>query len=353
MTSVAKEIRILVAVLGLGLAGLVLLVKFTDVCQLQAVTLNGQPVSQWDRTLGLNPGKNLFRQPLDSVANAMLAQSGIVHVDIKYQLPNGLSISTNNLDPICYVLDEFSGIMYGVDLSGRAVALEPSSIDWERPILTGVRIRRLHEFCLDSRVIVLVPQILRLQQEYPDLFRLIEEINLSNPEYVRVSISGLRYTLKLPSDKFAERFTDFRKFMGRFKPATAGVSSFDLTYDDMIIRVGSVGEKKKAAPDTASVNDVAEIQDNAAPEITIAPAVNKPAAPAAQTAKKATLVIKKSVDTRPKATSVKSRSVGARKKLNLTQKSGSAKGSAVKSGSKPAVNGKVKSAKPKSAKKTS
>jgi len=347
MNSVTKEIRILIAVIGLSLAGLVMLVKFTDVCQLQAVTLNGQPVSQWDRTLGLNPSRNLFRQPLDSVANAMLAKSGIVHVEIKYQLPNGLSISTNNLDPACYVLDEISGIMYGVDQTGRAVPLERSSIDWERPIITGARIRGLHEFCSDSRVMILAPQMLRLQQEFPDLFRLIEEINLSNPGFVRVSISGLRYTLKLPSDKFAERFTDFRKFMSRFKPATAGVSSFDLTYDDMIIRVGSVGEKKKAALDTASVNDVAEIKDDSAPVAATAAAMNKPVAPAAQNPRKSRSIKKLS------ATSVKPKPLGSGKKLSPASKGGPTKGSVVKPGGRSSVSGNVKPAKPKSAKKTS
>ncbi len=347
MNSVAKEIRILVAVIGLGLAGLVLLVKFTDVCQLQAVTLNGEPLSQWDRELGLNRSKNLFRQPLDSVASAMLAQSGIIHVDIKYQLPNGLSISTNDLEPICYVLDEFSGIMYGADQTGRAVALDPATIDWERPIITGVRIRGLHQFCSDSRVAVLVPQILRLEQEYPELFHLIEEVNLSNPEYVRVAISGLRYTLKLPSDKFAERFADFRKFMSRFKPATAGVSSFDLTYDDMIIRVGNVGQKKKAPIDTALVNDVAELRDDSAPVPEVISTVTKPVTKAAPVVKKATITKK------PAAVSGKTSKKGTSGKLKAAPKKQSSKPQVTKPSTKKPTGGKTKPAAKKSTRKTS
>lgn len=353
MNSVAKEIRILIGVIGLGLAGLVLLVKFTDVCQLQAVTLNGEPVSQWDRTLGLYPGKNLFRQPLDSVATAMLTRSGIVHVDIKYQLPNGLSISTNNLDPACYVLDEISGIMYGVDRTGRVVMLEASSIDWEQPIITGVRVRGLHDFCSDSRVTALVPQIVSLQQEYPDLFRLIEEINLSNPEYVRVSISGLGYFLKLPSNKFAERFTDFRKFMSRFKPATAGVSTFDLTYDDMIVRVGSVAKKKQPVLDTASVNDVAEIQDDSAPPAVIAPAVNKSTAPVLPTVKKAAPVVNKSAAKKSSTTTVKPKPSPVGKKWSPARKSGPIKGNVVKPVTRKPTGSKTKPTVKKSTKKTS
>lgn len=349
----AKEIKILIGVVGLSLAGLVLLVKFTDVCQLQAVTLNGQPVSQWDRTLGFNAGRNLFRQPLDSVAEAMLAQNGIVHVNIKYQLPNGLSISTNNLDPACYVLDDFSGIIYGVDRTGRTVALDPSTIDWERPIITGVRVRRLHEFCSDSRITVLVPQILRLQQEYPDVFRLIEEINLSNPEYVRVSIAGLKYALKLPGDRFAERFIDYRKFMSRFKPATAGVSAFDLTYDDMIIRVGSLPQKKKAVLDTASINDVAQFQDDSAPPVMIAPAAVKPAVAETPAVKKSAPVVKKSSAVKPATKSLKSKPAAVGKKWSPAKKGAPSKGSAVKSPAKKSSGGKSKPIAKKSSKKTS
>ena len=345
-----KEIKILIAVFGLGLAGLVLLVKFTDVCQLQAVTLNGQIVPQWDRTFGLNPNRNLLSQPLDSVAKAMLTQSGIVHVDIKYQLPNGLRITTNDLAPVCYVLDEFSGTMYGVDQTGRTVMLEQSTIDWERPIFTGVRVRGAHEFSSDARITMLVPQLLRIQQEYPDLFRLTEEVNLSNPDYVRVSISGLPYALKLPCETFAERFAAFRRFMGRFKPATAGVSAFDLTYDDMIIRVGSVGEKKKPPVDTASVNDVAEIRDDSVPENIIAPVIVKPAITPVPSAPKS-----KSVSGNKSLTNVtKPKPQAGSKKVTTPRKSGAAKGSAAaKSGSKTKAPTKTKSTRPKTTKKTS
>ena len=346
----SKEIRILIAVLGLGLAGLVLLVKFTDVCQLQAVTLNGQTVPQWDRTLGLNPNRNLFRQPVDSVAKAMLAQSGIVHVDIKYQLPNGLSITTNDLAPVCYVLDEFSGTMYGLDQTGRTVMLEQSEIDWERPIITGARVRGAHEFTSDARVTMLVPQLLRIQQEFPDLFRLTEEVNLSNPDYVRVSISGLQYSLKLPCESFADRFTDFRRFMSRFKPATAGVSAFDLTYDDMIIRIGSIGEKKKAPVDTASVNDIAEIRNDSVPEPMVAPAEAKPVVTTPPNPVKP----KPSAVKKPLAKVIKPNSQSSAKKLTAPGKKSAVKGSAAsKSGGKNKVPSKTKPAKSKGTKKTS
>jgi hypothetical protein len=352
---VAKEIRILIAVVGLGLAGLVLLVKFTDVCQLQAVTLNGQAVPQWS-SLGLNPNRNLFRQPVDSVAKAMLAQSGIVHVDIKYQLPNGLSITTNDLAPVCYVLDEFSGTMYGVDRTGRTVLLEQSSIDWERPIITGVRVRGAHDFTSDARVSMLIPQLNRLQSEFPDLFRLTEEINLSHPDYVRISISGLRYSLKLPCETLADRFADFRRFMNRFKPATAGVSTFDLTYDDMIIRVGSIGEKKKPVVDTSSVNDVAEIRDDAVPETSAAPVETKPVlakpilAKAAPTSKK----LKPATITKGAAKVNAPMSPSSSKKLSAPHKSVSPKAGAVtKSGNKSKIPSTTKPVKPKGTRKTS
>lgn len=345
----SKEIEILIAVFGLGLAGLVLLVKFTDVCQLQAVTLNGQSVQQWDRTLGLNPNRNLFRQPVDSVARAMLTQSGIVHVDIKYQLPNGLSITTNDLAPVCNVLDEFSGTLYGIDQTGRIVLMEQSDIDWERPIITGVQVRGTHEFTSDARVTMLIPQLLRIQQEYPDLYRLTEEVNLSNPDYVRVSISGLKYALKLPCENFAERFADFRRFMSRFKPATAGVSAFDLTYGDMIIRIGNAGEKKKVPVDTASVNDIAEIRDDSVPQIAAVPADAKPIVPAPTAAKVNSTTIKKST-----ATVTKPKPQSSTKKVTAPKKKGAAKGSvASKFGTKKKVPSKSKPPSSKSVKKTS
>ena len=70
--------------LSLFLVGLsvVVIVNFTNICNLQAVTFDGEPVTKFDEKLGLEPTSPILNQPLDSLGEALLQRKGIVKVDI-------------------------------------------------------------------------------------------------------------------------------------------------------------------------------------------------------------------------------------------------------------------------------
>ncbi len=277
--SIPKEIRILLAVIVVGAAGFAAIVRFTDVCRLRAVTLNGLPVTSFDQNLGLNPHTTIFQQPLDSVADVLLAQNGIRKVDIAYTLPNALRITTNSLTPVCMLLDETTGLLYCLDATGRVLPLDNTLQDWERPVLTGTRVRRLYEFCSDMRVGMVVPQLENLRAEHGDVYKLIHEVNFDDPGFLTVTIAGLPCAIRVAPNRFEDRMDDFIHFMQQYDSEPYTAAAFDLRYDNVIVRVAQDEKKKK---DSSKVADTSRTFPPVAitkPDPPAKPSVEVPAAP--------------------------------------------------------------------------
>lgn len=261
--SIGREVKLFLSSIILIAFGIVLLVQYTDICNLQAVILNGQEVKSWDQNLGLRSDVPVIKQPIDSLASALLMQQGITHVDIQYRLPSMLMISTNNLDPVCYMIDRATGTYYGIDESGRVVPVDITQSAWDLPIFTGTRVRRLHDYTDDYRVNLVLSQILTLRQTNPSLYRFIEEVDFSHPNYVGLGLQGRPFRLRLPADRFLQRLDEFTTFVDRYHPPLDSTSSFDLSYDDVIIRVGAIPTPKKTVVDSEDVNDKSDFSDEA------------------------------------------------------------------------------------------
>lgn len=314
----SKEVRVLLGMIILCGATAVALVQYTDICRLQAVTINGEKVRRVE-DLGLTGSRPIVFQPVDSLADALMTRRGITRVDIDYKLPNSIRITTNELEPVCYLLDAKSGIIYGLEESGRVVPCELQGIDWNAPLFTGVTIKRLHEFPPDGRVMQILNQMRRLKEIEPRLYGDIEEIDLSRTEYITLVLANKQYRLKMRSQEFIERYISFDQFMMTFRPETDSVTSFDLTYTDMIIRQGYLPPQEKPVIDTAEVNDKAAIFDDgdmlqaaianevATKAATSAPATVKRATPKSSTpavsAKKSSVKKSSTVQTKKKTTS--------------------------------------------------
>ncbi len=276
MSWLSKEMKVLLFSLTLVVSGLLAAVQYTSLCSLQAVTLNGQKVENWERELGLVRSQGILKQPLDSLADALFARQGVRHVSIDYILPNTLHISTTNLTPVCYVHDDVSGMLFGLDETARVVPLANDVRDWELPICTGVRIRLLFDQCVDPRVSLVVPQLKELHAQRPDFFRLISEVSFANPSYLTMSISGLPCVVRaMPIDLLA-RLDDFVAFMEHYKAEPFRASVFDLRYDNMIVREAKPEKKRK---DSATVERIVQQEISTLAVTSSGPVVAKPKSP--------------------------------------------------------------------------
>jgi hypothetical protein len=224
----------LTAFILLGVFGLVTL-NYTGIFKLEVVTVNASVVETDNASITLNTGQPIVRQPLDSLANSLLMKNNVYKVDIDYKLPNAVDIKINNFQPACLVLDRVSKKLYGLNDCGRVIPLENAEYDWNNPILTSVTVGKMFDHCRDFRICRVVKLLVELKNKNMELYRLIDEIDFGNTGFLKVSIDGLPYRLKVRSHNLLDDLNRFVEFVSRFQPDLEGVRLMDLCFDDMII----------------------------------------------------------------------------------------------------------------------
>jgi len=236
-----KRTKLLLAFSVVIAAVAVGVINFTNVCRLEAVTLNDELIQDWPDRFDILCKKSMFRQPLDSLAQIILTEQSTFKVNISYSWPHMLDIQTNAFSPTCLLLDKTSGRLYGLEENGRIIPLQNAVTDWELPVLTGVKGNRLFSHCKDVRVKVVVAQLEKLRKNNLNLFRLIDEIDFETKDYVQVSISGLPYRLKACPDQLSNNLAKFIDFVTNFDPDLKEVHHLDLRFDNMIICINRPG----------------------------------------------------------------------------------------------------------------
>lgn len=224
----------LVAASVVGIA-LVIVVDRTEVCRLREVTVNDASVTDWHLRYQMLDANRGPLQSIQAMAEKMLEDSNVYKVDLSWSLPHRLEIKTNRFTPECFLLDETTARLHGLDDRGRVVPLTRPVDNWERPVLTGLTVRAMFERCSDTRVEVVIHKLIQLRQEHRDLFRLIEEINFADQFGLTVTVAGLPYRLKLRAETMIEDVDRFARFITRFSVDLEKVRLMDLRYDDMII----------------------------------------------------------------------------------------------------------------------
>lgn len=236
MRPLSKRTRLILLAVLVFAAGLTAVVEFGGWHKLDAVTLDGKEINNPGRQLGLDPSKSVLKQPLEDAAALLLASGKTARVDIDIDLPGSLRIRTNRFTPICLVLDRASGRMLGLNYSGRAVPLPREFQDWENPVITGVNAGRIFEPCDDPRAGVIVPQLEQLADENRELYRLIDDIDLSAEHHATVTISGLPYRLKVSAEGFHRQITGFFRFVETYETEVDSARTVDLRFTDLIVQ---------------------------------------------------------------------------------------------------------------------
>lgn len=230
----------LLAASGLGLA-IIGLANYTGACRLETVTYDGENLTDWPEKFEALESSPLFHQPLDSLAQALLARPQVFKVDMSWSLPHTLEITTNRFSPVCFVLDSKTDRMMGVDRTGRIVSLNGSKLDWENPVLVNVEVERMFERCGDVRVAMVADRLPGIRDKYRDLYRLIEEIDFGESGCLSIRISGLPYQLKVRAGLMSEDIDRFVQFVTEYGPDLSEARIVDLRFDNMVICDGGKG----------------------------------------------------------------------------------------------------------------
>jgi len=219
------------SVFGLALA---IVVNYSSACRLREVTLDNEPVPDWPARFELLDSTSGPGQSLDDLAERLLADNNVFRVDLSWSLPHRLEIKTNRFAPACFLLNDATGRLLGVDDNGRVVPLTAPVETWERPVLTGLTVGRLFERSRDDRVEVVVHRLRQLQHDHRDLYRLIEEIDFSEPFGLTVTVSGLPYRLKVRAETLSSDIDRFAQFVTRFGIDLTEAKLLDLRFGDMV-----------------------------------------------------------------------------------------------------------------------
>jgi hypothetical protein len=231
-----KRTRLILSAVVLGGAALVSVLEFSQWQRLEAVTLDGQPVADPQKTLGLDPNASILKQPLNIAARYLLVDDQTVRVDFDIVLPASLEIRTNRFVPACLMLDRTSGSILGLNAQGRAVPLADDFDDWQQPLITGVAANRVLQTCDDPRVAAIVARLSVLGDNNRELFRLIDEIDLSARDYATVTFSGLPYRLKVGADGFSDQITGFFRFVETYRSNIDSAGMVDLRFTGLIVQ---------------------------------------------------------------------------------------------------------------------
>lgn len=232
MSKRTQSILLAGIVVGLTMAAAI---NFTGVCQLQAVTLNDEPIENWlQRYSVLNEGP-LVRQPLEQLADSILAADTVCRVEVRPGGLHELDIHINRFVPDCLLLDAKTGVLYGLDRRGRVLPLDNAEIDWERPVLTGLEAGPRFRLCRQPLVSIVMDELEELRDDHHDFFRLIDQIQFDTDGYVTVSVTGLGYGLRVSPRRLAGDVSRYLEFVTRFDPALDSVAMVDLRFENMII----------------------------------------------------------------------------------------------------------------------
>lgn len=209
--------------------------RYSDAFRLEEVYLDGQPVADWEEQQSMLDTGAVFAQPLDSLADAILSRAGTHKVDVRVSLPHKIEITTNDFQSICFLLDRPTGIMIGLDRQARVVPLQKQSDQWEKPIITGVEADRRFHRSDNPAVTEIVSQLITIYEKNLDLYRMIDEIDLSRGNYARLYLSGLSFTLKARIGFLHHDLKRFVEFVTRYNPSLDDVKEVDLRFSNMII----------------------------------------------------------------------------------------------------------------------
>ena len=118
-------------------AGMIVALHLSPWCRLEAITLNDAPVEDWTVRYPMLHHASIVQQPLDRLSRMLMCEPGVFKVDMQFTSPHSLAIKTNHYRPVCLLLDQAAGDLYGLDEFARLLPLDNAEMTWECPIVTG------------------------------------------------------------------------------------------------------------------------------------------------------------------------------------------------------------------------
>jgi cell division protein FtsQ len=171
---------------------------------------------------------SVFAVPLDERRRRLLAIDWVEDASVSRIWPDRLMVRIRERTPVAFVV--MRGATLLVDGHGVLLDLPPQS-SFAFPVLRG-----LAEDEPEAQRRERVRLMLRVQQDMGYLAKDISEVDVANPDNVRVTaqVEGRAIELMLGDDRFGSRFQNFVSSYPEIRRRSPEARSFDLRLDDRI-----------------------------------------------------------------------------------------------------------------------
>ncbi len=179
----------------------------------------------------LQSGGNIFRFDKSRLAHEMLDQDKVGNIKLSISLPNSIKGEVNRFEPMVLILTDK---MYGLDRHCRLIPYDSAWKKIDVPILTGLRVKGLFQTPDDYRVADVMTGLIEINDEMPDLYRQIAEIDFSDDVYVSIYLTT-------GTDRYLAVSRDFTAQLIKLDVVSRTVARSDdgcynLQYDGVVIK---------------------------------------------------------------------------------------------------------------------
>jgi cell division protein FtsQ len=187
-------------------------------------------------------GRSLYLLPLRERRRSLLAMDWIKDASISRLWPNRLAVRIVERMPVAFIrlpAPESANSFHVAMIDGDGVILEqPPRARFAVPVLTGIRSEQSRQMRHRR-----VRQALRLVKEAGELADDISEIDVSDPENLKITrqLDDRAVVLMLGNRHFRSRLQNFLNHYPEIRQRLAHATTFDLRLDDRITAVREVG----------------------------------------------------------------------------------------------------------------
>jgi cell division protein FtsQ len=190
--------------------------------------LNYAPRSKVQRVFALDFDRSIFSVPLEERRRRLLAIDWVEEASVSRVWPDHLVVRIRERRPVAFV--PLGAAVLLIDAHGVLLD-QPAQAQFTFPVLRGIR-----GDSTDAQRQEQVRLMTSVQEDMAYLAKDISEVNVSDPDNIRIVVQVERRTVELllGDANFGRRYQNFLKHFPDIQRQSPGVKTFDLRLDDRI-----------------------------------------------------------------------------------------------------------------------
>ena len=180
-------------------------------------------------------GMNIFSFPEEAIADSLLDNRRILSADLNYKLPDKIEIRINDVKPLALIVSADGNSLYILDDRYYLKPFTNDPIDFNFPIITGVKNCKPYRLIDDYRLALLAEQIKLLRDEDYDFYMALSSIDISKTECITIVMDGLRQNLQMYAGDLCQNMKYLQAFLLEFNPDLSAAKTLDMRSRGQII----------------------------------------------------------------------------------------------------------------------